>query len=83
MINIIEKYINNLTKEDIIKFATNNNLTITNEEINFVYSFIKCNYKDILANPDSFDITIYKNKFSENNYNFINNLIKKYIKYLK
>ena len=80
---LIEKYINKLTKEDIIKFAKLNNLKASNEEIDFIYIFIKNNYKSVLNDPKSFDISLYKNKFSNDNYIFINKLINKYIKYIK
>lgn len=80
MHNLITSYINKLKKEDIVKFADKNNLTVTNEEIDFVYSFIKNNHQEVLKNPESFDITLYKNKFSCDNYNFLKNLIDKYKK---
>lgn len=78
MKNIIESFINNMTKEDIIKFAEKNNLYISDHELNFIYSFIKNNHKTVLANPKSFDITLYKNELSNENYLFIKNLIDKY-----
>ena len=55
MNNIIENFIINLRKEDIIKFANKNHLKTTDKEIDFVYSFIKSNYKQVLKNPNSFD----------------------------
>lgn len=78
MTNIIENFIINLTKEDIINFAKKNNLKVSNHEVDFVYSFIKGNYKQVLKNPNSFDVSLYKNEFSNENYLFLNNLINKY-----
>lgn len=83
MINLITTYIEKLTKEDIVNFANKNNLKTTNKEIDFVYSFIKTNYKSVLNNPKSFDIAPYKNNFSEENYIFLNNLINKYKNMIK
>jgi hypothetical protein len=83
MQDIIENYINKLTKEDIIKYAKSNNLTVSNKEIDFIYTFIKTNYKSILNNPNNFNISNYQDKFSKENYLFINNLINKYRKLLK
>ncbi len=83
MINLISNYIEKLTKEDIINFANKNNLKTTPKEIDFVYTFIKNNYKSVLNNPKSFDIKPYKNNFSEENYNFLSNLINKYQNMLK
>lgn len=83
MNNIINNYVERLTKEDIIKFANMNNLRVTDNEINFVYSFIKNNYKTVLNNPNSFNLSLYRDKFSEDNYLFLDNLINKYKKMLK
>ena len=83
MNNLIETYINKLTKQDILNFASKNNLKVTDEELDFVYNFIKYNYKTVLNNPNSFNLSNYKNNFSSENYNFINSLISKYIKFIK
>lgn len=80
---LIEAYVNKLTKQDILNFALKNNLNVTNEELDFVYKFIKYNYKTVLNNPNSFNLSNYKNNFSSENYNFINSLISKYIKFIK
>lgn len=78
MLNIISNYINVMKKEDIIKFAKKNNLSVSNEEIDFIYSFIKNNSEYYLKNPNSFNLCEYKDKFSNENYIFLNNLIEKY-----
>lgn len=78
MNNLITSYVNKMKKEDIIKFANKNNLVVSNEEIDFVYSFIKTHHQEVLNNPESFDITLYKNQFSNDNYQFIKNLVDKY-----
>lgn len=78
MNHAIELFINNLKKEDIIKFANKNNLYISDHEVEFLYSFIKNNHKEVLKNPKSFDITLYKEHFSNDNYIFLSNLIDKY-----
>lgn len=78
MKSLISSYIDKISKEDIIKFAHNNNLNVSDDEINFVLSFIKNDSSKYLNNPSSFDISIYKNKFSNENYIFLENLINKY-----
>ena len=52
MNNIISNYVERLTKEDIIKFANMNNLSVSDSEIDFVYTFIKRNYKSVLNNTN-------------------------------
>ncbi len=78
MFNIVSSYVSVMKKEDIIKFANKNNLTTTNEEIDFIYNFIKNNYESILKNPNKFDINNYRDKFSNENFIFLTNLINKY-----
>ena len=83
MNNIISNYVERLTKEDIIKFANMNNLSVSDSEIDFVYTFIKRNYKNVLNNPNSLNLSLYRDKFSEDNYLFLENLIKKYKNFIK
>lgn len=78
MYNIVKNYVTVMKKEDIRHFANKNNLTTTNEEIDFIYDFIKNNYEHILKNPSSFDINNYKDKFSNENFIFLTTLINKY-----
>ncbi len=78
MNNLICSYVNKMQKEDIIKFAKKNNLVVSDAEIDFVYSFIKNHHQEVLKDPNSFDITLYKNQFSNDNYLFLKNLIDKY-----
>ncbi len=78
MKNIISSYINNLRIDQVESFARNNNVSLSKEELNFVYSFIKKNGLTLIDNPDSLNINSYRNKFSNENFNKINNLIQKY-----
>ncbi len=80
MNNLITNYIDKLKKEDIIRFAHKNNLTVTDQEIDFVYTFIKNHHQEVLKNPEAFDITLYKQQFSNDNYLFLKSLIDKYKK---
>ena len=78
MYGIIERYINNLTKEDINNFASKNNIFLSNDELEFTYSFVKKNYKEVLGNPDLLILDRYKNKFSEENFVKIKKLFIEY-----
>lgn len=82
MINFIESYINNITKEQINTFALNNNINLNKNELDFIYNFIKTRYKDILTNPNSFSLTKYKENFSNENFIKINGLVNRYKKLL-
>ena len=67
-----------LTKEQVNDFAISNNVSLSDEELDFVYDFAKKNWQYILSNHGNVDISRYKNKFSEENYLKIQKLIKEY-----
>ena len=67
-----------LTKEDVNNFAIKNNVTFSEEELNFTYDFVNKNWKTILGNHGMFDMSRYKEKFSEENYNKMQILVKQY-----
>ena len=78
MLNLIEPYINNISKNDINSFALKNNINLNNNELEFIYNFIKTRYKEVLNNPTNFSLTKYKNNFSNENFVKINGLINRY-----
>ena len=82
MLNVIEPYINNITKEDINSFALNNNINLNKNELDFIYNFIKTRYKDVLSNPNNFSLVKYKNNFSNENFIKINAIVNRYKKLL-
>lgn len=67
-----------LTKDDVNRFALNNNVNLSEEELNFTYEFVLKNWKTILSNHGMFDISRYKNQYSEENFNKIQLLVKEY-----
>ena len=75
---LISNYIEKLSKDDINNFAIKNNINLSLEELDFTYSFIKKNYLIILNNPNEFNFSLYKDKYSEENFIKINNLIIEY-----
>ena len=52
MEKIIGSYVARLTKNDIIQFANNNNVSLTGEEVNIIYNTIKTRWRDLLHNPN-------------------------------
>ena len=78
MYQIIERYINKMSIDDVLNFANTKNVNLSDDELNFTYKFIKKNWNQILFNPSSLNLERYKNVYSEENYNKINNLIKEY-----
>ena len=75
---LIERFINNLTKEKVLDFAISKDINLNEQELDFVYKFITKNYKTILSNPTLLNMELYKNKFSEENFSKIKKLIDEY-----
>lgn len=78
MYNIIERYMAKITKEDVASFAHSKNCYLSNEELDFTYTFIKKNWKDILKNPAVFDIDRYKNMYSAENFKKVKQVYTEY-----
>lgn len=68
MFNIISLYLNKLTIDDVTKFASSKNVTLSNEELSFTYNFIKKNGLSILKNPALFDINRYSKYYTPENF---------------
>ena len=79
MYNMINKYLNNLTKEQVNNFAVSKNIILNEEELDFTYNFIMKNHEEVLKNPKLFDIDRYKNYYSPTTFEQIK---KVYIEYL-
>ena len=50
---IIKKYINYLTPNDIKMYAQKNNIEVNNQEVQIIYNYIKKYYLEILNNNES------------------------------
>ncbi len=70
MEKIINSYINKLTKNDIIYFASSNNIKLNETEIDVIYNTIKKDWRVLLHNPNQV-FTDIKTKVSPNTYNNI------------
>lgn len=81
MKNIIDSYMKNLTKSTVNDLALKNDIHLSNEELDFTYHFLKTKYKEVLRDKQ-LDLTSYKTKFSEENFEKITDLINKYANYL-
>jgi len=68
---LVLKYINMLSHEHIKTYASNNNIYVTDEEVQIIYNFIKNNYRELLESEsallklkpyirDDLYITIYR-----------------------
>lgn len=71
---IIRNYINNLSINDIITFANKNDIYLNENEINYIYKTIKCNYKDLLGSNYQCILNEASNYLNKDNYKKICNL---------
>ncbi len=78
MYNIIERYMDKLTKTDVDNFAKKNNIFLSEEELDFTYVFVKKNWQTVIANPNALNLDRYKDKFTEENLIKIKKLFKEY-----
>ncbi|MBQ7789915.1 MAG: hypothetical protein IJ399_01475 [Bacilli bacterium] len=77
--NLIINYIEKITKQDIQKYISKENIEHTKEEIDIIYQAIKNDYNEILNNFQNY-ILKFKNRLNTNLYNKI---IEKYNQYKK
>ena len=77
--NILINYIQKITKQDIQKYISKENIQHTKEEIDLIYESIKNDYNEILNNFNNY-IEKQKDKLNQNLYNKI---IEKYNQYKK
>lgn len=78
MYNLIEKYIQNMTIDDVKKFAQKKGANLSESELSFTYNFIKNNYQHILKNPRLLDLERYKNNYSQTNFEKITKVFQEY-----
>lgn len=78
MYNLIKRYISNLTKEQLNDFAISKNINLSEEELDFTYQFVKKNWEPIIRNPKLLNVERYRNRYSEENFVKIVNLIQMY-----
>lgn len=85
MYNIIKNYIDKMNMSDLNSFALSKGITLSKNELNFLYNFIKSKFDVIYSNPN-IDLSQYKKYFSNENFTKILKVIdeykKKYASYL-
>ena len=71
----IQKYVDMLTINDIFKFARNNNVELSNNEANIIYKVIKNEWKTIVFDDYKYILNKYKNDFTVDKLNKMEQLI--------
>lgn len=78
MFNLISRYIQNLSIEQVNTFALSKNINLSEDELKFTYDFVKKNWEKVIGNPNLLHLERYKEKFSEENFIKINKLFNEY-----
>jgi hypothetical protein len=66
---LIKEYISNMTKNDVVNFAKNQGITLTENETDIIYYYIKNHWKTLYyGNPDNI-LKDLKSKISGDTYN--------------
>ena len=80
--SLIKNYALNITKEKILTFASNNNISLTNKDLNVIYNSIKNDIDIILSDKCDEYLETKKDVLSKEVYLKILEYKKKYLKYL-
>lgn len=64
----ILNYIKKLTKNDIVNFASKQNISLRDDEIDVIYSYIKTRYQDFLLGKEEEVLLEIKDKVSSSTY---------------
>ena len=84
--NLIKEHISKLTKEDINKFALDNNIKLTDNELNSIYEITKNDWYELIYGDSSIIFSNHRSKIKEENYLKIEELFyffkKKYQRFL-
>ena len=67
MINLVEKFMDRLTIDEVNNFAIKKGVHLTESELEFTYNFVKKNWKNVLANPTLLNLDRYSNIYSSSN----------------
>lgn len=68
----------NLSKEEVNDFAIKKNVNLSNEELDFVYIFVKKNWEQVIKNPKLLNLERYQDRFTPENFIKIKKLFIEY-----
>ena len=84
--NLIKEHISKLTKDDVDRFAKDNNVLLDSNELTVVYNVVKNDWKELVYGDYNSIFERNKSKINSNNFNKIKDLFdffkKKYQRFL-
>ena len=67
-----------MSKKDIEIFLASKGITITDQELDFIYNYIIKHVEEVLDNPNAFDFDKLKDKFSEDTFKKLKEIVEFY-----
>ena len=74
---LLKEYINKLSKDKIKEISIKNNINLTNNELDILYTYIKERYLDFIKEPDNIIYEV-KEKITNKNYIKLLNIYNQY-----
>lgn len=78
MFNLVERFMNNLSREQVNDFALKKGAYFNEEELNFTYDFIKKNWRSVISNPNLLNLDRYQNIYTPENFGKIKQVFNEY-----
>lgn len=78
MFNLVERFMNTLSKEQVNNFALSKNVRFSEDELDFTYNFVKKNWRSILSNPTLLNLERYQDKYTPENFSKIKQVFIEY-----
>lgn len=79
---LISEYVKRITKDDINKFALKQGVSLTKDELDIIYNYVKKDYKTVIYGNPRVILDELKTKVRPLTYNKIENLYEQFKGYL-
>lgn len=79
---LISEYVKRLTKDDVNNFALKQGVSLTDEELDIIYNYVKKDYKTVIYGNPRVILDELKTKVKPFTYSKIENLYQQFKRYL-
>lgn len=78
MFNLVERFMNNLSKEQVNEFALKKGAHFSESELDFTYDFIKKNWRSVISNPNLLNLDRYQSVYNPQNFSKLKQVFNEY-----
>lgn len=71
VLKMIEKKVNSLTKDDVVKMARDENITLNDNEVDIIYKYVKNDWRTLIYGDSNIIFSQLKNQINPNAYDKI------------